>query len=503
MMTLNFTCTFKSDIVLHASSNTEGKIERLDYIPGSNFLGMVAKYYKDFGTDAFKVFHSGTVRFGDGHIVIDEKPTYHVPFSWFVPKGVSLDDAINDHDLYNEHFISSDEYDAFIAKGQQLKQQRNGFVSIEGIVKNSEHFYTQKSAYDSKKRRSKDKQMFGYYALSKGSKWHFTVEIDDDAAIHEEQIKTAILGSKRLGKSRSAEYGNIEIVETEIESNIDKTNSVVSIDGDSYIFLYAKSRLALTNKFGINCYKFDKTSLNIDQPDVQIDWEKSQIRISRYTPYVGSRANFDPERLIIDKGSVIALKVPVDFDLHAYAERIQKGIGLYLSEGHGKIVLNPVFLTTTVPQFANRSQKNIIPIPTYTSRLNTWLEAEKKMEKEKYDFLLDVKSFIADNISQVKNKKSQWGQIRSLCTAANTNEEIYEALFSRESENNHEKGFLRHGRALKKWDSVFIESLASRYDENREEKRDYLDFLKLLSIYAPKKDNKEKNEKNEKGAADE
>ena len=89
MIKLNFTCEFKSDIVLHSSSNTEGKIDVFDYIAGSNFLGMVAKEYPSFGSDAFEVFHSGAVRFGDGHIMINGKKSFQVPFAWFAPKEVS------------------------------------------------------------------------------------------------------------------------------------------------------------------------------------------------------------------------------------------------------------------------------------------------------------------------------------------------------------------------------------------------------------------------------
>jgi hypothetical protein len=48
MNKLTFKIEFLSDIVLQASSNTQGNIELLDFIPGSNFLGMVAKNYNNF-----------------------------------------------------------------------------------------------------------------------------------------------------------------------------------------------------------------------------------------------------------------------------------------------------------------------------------------------------------------------------------------------------------------------------------------------------------------------
>ena len=58
MKELVFQVEFLSDIVLPATSNTEGNIEQLDFIPGSNFLGMAAREY-DHYNDSFSVFHSG------------------------------------------------------------------------------------------------------------------------------------------------------------------------------------------------------------------------------------------------------------------------------------------------------------------------------------------------------------------------------------------------------------------------------------------------------------
>jgi len=43
MKALVFQVELKSDIVLPATSNTEGKIDQLDFIAGSNFLGMAAQ----------------------------------------------------------------------------------------------------------------------------------------------------------------------------------------------------------------------------------------------------------------------------------------------------------------------------------------------------------------------------------------------------------------------------------------------------------------------------
>ena len=85
MRTINFKVTFLSDIVLNASSNTEGNIETLDYITGASFLGMVAKNYDDF-ENPFDIFHSSKVRFGGATPLFENKPTYKAPFCFFAPK---------------------------------------------------------------------------------------------------------------------------------------------------------------------------------------------------------------------------------------------------------------------------------------------------------------------------------------------------------------------------------------------------------------------------------
>jgi len=489
MIRLNFICEFKSDIVLHSSSNTEGKVDRFDYIAGSNFLGMVAREYPSFGADAFDVFHSGAVRFGDGHILNNKKQTFHIPFSWFAPKGLSFQEAKDENELFNEYFLTKEKYDKFIADNKQLKQQRAGFITYDGHLVKPKHNYRQKSAYDKKNRRSLDKSMFGYYALPKGTKWLFSVEMDSDT--YRDKIIDILKNSNRLGKSRSAEYGHIKIsyLKEEID-NIKVESNPISIENKHYIFLYAYSRLALTNG-GINSYQFDLDSLKLDT-SAKIAWDKSHIRTSRYTPYVSARDNRDPERLIIDKGSVIAIEVDSSFDVSKYSQNISRGVGLYLSEGHGKVIVNPTFLITENPIFEDSvSSLNIKNSSLEYGVINSWLEKQQEDEEQNYELLKSVKKFIKDNTKYIKNKKAQWGQIRSMCNAFVDSDKLYDELFSEDIVNNHKKGFLLHGLAEKKWDKKLIDALKAEYDETKE----YHSFIKLLSIYAPKVDDKgESNE---------
>jgi len=486
MIRLNFICEFESDIVLHSSSNTEGKIDRFNYIAGSNFLGMVAREYDSFD-NPFEVFHSGAVRFGDGHIIHNGKTTFSVPYSWFAPKDKSLKDAKEDNKIYNEYFLTKEDYNKSIKNNEQLKQQRDIFITLDGEVAQIRHNYRQKSVYDTKKRASKEGGMFGYYSLPKGTQWSFYVELDNPQ--YKDRIIEILENSKKLGKSKSAEYGRVKITFIGEKEKSFYQENLIEIDGKYYIFLYAYSRLALTNS-GINSYKFDLESLKLDKYDgVKIAWDKSHIRTYRYTPYNFKRDNRDFERLVLNKGSVIAIEVDEYFDIKKYNEEIKSGIGLYLSEGHGKVVVNPKFLTTKQPTFDDSAEsiynQNRDNKYQEDNEITTWLKAEKEREEREYKLLKEVKEFIKKH--NVKNKKSQWGQIRSLTMASPNSRQLYDALFSEDIVNNHPRGFLLHGRAKDKWDKALIDELRDKYDEMKD---DYHSFIKLLSIYAPKEDDK-------------
>lgn len=501
MKRLNFICTFESDIVLHASSNTEGKIEKLNCIPGSNFLGMVARNYAGFGVDAFDVFHSGEVCFGDGHIIVDGEPSYHMPFSFQAYKGKSFEDAQEKDELFVHHFLEATDFEEATAKGTQYKQQRVGFFTASGKYAKLEHSYKQKSAYDKKKRRSKDSTMFGYHALPRKSKWAFCVTLNDSMQKHEEKIKDLLIGTKRLGKSKSAEYGLVEIA---FENSVETSENIViepqtinSNQNEKYLYLYAKSRLVLTAENGINSYTPSIESLGFNANDnVSIDWSKSQVRTSRYTPYVGARRNFDPERLVIDKGSVIVVEVIGEYNQGAFMQKIQKPIGLYISEGHGEVIVNPSWLLKKKVEFDNEKVKfadkkdstnNQTKMIEQKKDLNNWLTTQRERKQKEATLLSEVFAFI--EINNVKNKKSQWGQIRSLCRQSKDSDDLFDLLFSMDNVNGHPKGFLRHGKGLDKWNKSgnLIDNLAA---EKANKNDDYKKFVTLLSIYAPKEDDK-------------
>ena len=450
MKTLNFKVTFLSDIVLQASSNTEGKVANLDFIPGSNFLGMVARYYNEF-ENPFDIFHSGKVRFGDATILLGDKQTYKIPYSYFKPK---LGGKVENH-----HHIKT-----FSAE-KQLKQIRKGYITKEGNFVELSYNYSQKSAYDKQNRKSADGQMYGYAAINQGTIWQFALRYDESIDI--KQVRDKLIGKKQLGKSKSAQYGSIMIEELDVPvENIEDTSQLENV------VVYANSRWALYDENGMPTYQPTAANLGLSA-DSEVLWEKCQIKTSSFTPYNGARGTKDYSRVVIEKGSVVVLDKVSKEDI----AKLQSGVGAFLSEGFGEVLINPVFTRELEPTYI---KSELVPV-THSSQerdkaLIGFLQNREKSQKDIFDVSDKVQKFIQANRSKFQEvSKSQWGQIRSICNQSDTTDENIRTKI---------ENFIDHGVAKKRWEKG-EKVLLTAIDED-------LKLTKLLATLMPK----QKGEKN-------
>ncbi len=397
MHKFSFDVEFLSDVVLNATSNTEGKISQLDFIPGSVFLGITAHNYTKF-KNSFDIFHSGKVRFGDAHIVFQGKKTYKMPLSYFHEKG-------EEESCYNFHLINN--FQDFT----QLKQKRNGYITEDYRTLYMDFRYNQKSAYDTQKRRNKESSMYGYNAIKKGTRWRFSVNIDETIPQEDTTlIKETLIGTHHIGKSKTAEYGLVKI---SAASEDDTSNTNVSPDG-SEVVLYANSRLALTDSTGHPTLELTALCEGLKAENICID--KTQIRTSTFTPYNSTRKQYDQERVCINKGSVIVLQHISQKQL----TEIQTGVGAYLSEGFGDIIINPDFLLQKEINLSDvSSPMEQVRIQKPVTSLTAKFLFNRKTEKEK---LLQLATDVAQFKKRYKNlfsniQPSQWGAIRAICNS--------------------------------------------------------------------------------------
>lgn len=210
---------------------------------------------------------------------------------------------------------------------------------------------------------------------------------------------------------------------------------------------------------------------NLDANNV--DYEKTQIRISNFTPYNGARATRDYERACINKGSVIALK---ELTGEQVAE-LKNGVGAYLSEGFGEVLINPWFLNGGDVQerpikFQEKEEEKqahtSLPIQ---SDLAKFLQQKETAKKQILETAEEVAKFIGDHKNKFnKISNSQWGAIRALCKTK-TDQNICQEVGN----------FISKGVMSERWNDEkeqLLEAIAKS--------RDPLKFTLFLSIQMPK-----------------
>lgn len=455
METIKFRCELLSDIILNQKAASEGPNQTLDFIPGSNFLGIVASelYGKDDYQAAMKIIHSGAVRFGDAHPSCDKVRGLKVPASMFYPKLQGADEK-----LYIHHYT---DHNSPQVRSAQLKQCRSGFYNFLGDkakIIETETNYAIKSAHDKVYRCSKDSQMYGYQSLQKGLELYFEVQCDE---AYSEIITSALNGKKRIGRSRTAQYGLVEI------SPCEYAEIPSSPQKGKYIEVYADSRLIFLDVDGMTTYQPSPEQLGVEGG--KINWSLSQVRTFQYSPWNFKRQCFDTDRCGIEKGSVFVIEGGECKCESCY-------VGLYQNEGFGKVIYNPSFLQSGEGGLSEirfeKTQKASNPTDNTTAEIKNlkngkgllaYLGQQKQLEYENAMIYKEVSNFVEDDrrgglfVSRKKRKlpssddekfASQWGQIRSIAMTCKTYEELYKRLFS----ENGREGYLTHGKAKEKWD---------------------------------------------------
>lgn len=448
MKRMKFKCTLLSDIVLSQSSSSEGNQKSLDFIPGNNFLGIVANsLYKEESEESLLIFHSGKVRFGDAHPAYGNFRGLKVPASMYYPKLKKPSE-----ELYIHHGIRNQE----VLKDNQLKQCREGFYAFaDNIGKpiDTHKGFTIKSAYDATHRRSKDGKLFGYEYLSKGLILFFEVESDLDDSI-DSLIVEELTGNKHIGHSRTAQFGQvkIELLNEDYQESI-SSGVPITIDGQQYVAVYADARLIFLNKNGEPTYQPSANALmGIKEEEKEVGdiiWEKSQVRIFQYAPWNGKRQSYDTDRCGIEKGSVIVVKLKGG----AVCPSESQYVGVYKNEGFGKVIYNPVFLDFEsekngeakfkLEDMPSKEKKKPEKIDPKDNTLLVYLDRQQTTSSTRKNAYDVVEKWINDNLILFRKGQFafQWGSIRSIAMVTPKSNELKDAII----------GFLSHGVAAEKW----------------------------------------------------
>jgi len=496
-----YKCTLESDVIINVKSATVGENKTLDFIPGNCFLGIAAgSLYKDQELkpeEKLLIFHSKAVKFGDAHLAGDKYRTLKVPAAYHTPKYAPSEKE--DHPLRVYHGIKDLESDEI--KEQQIKQCKNGFYEFDRLIvkkRDVKKNYAIKSAYDRHTRHSQDEQMFGYESLPKGTVFYFQVEFDDKiiSSTLQEKVHSALTGEKRIGRSRTAQFGLVNIV----PANYDEINSK-PIKDNKIVTIYADSRLIFLDEYGLPT--FQPTEEQLEIKGCKILWDKCQIRTFQYAPWNSQRKAFDADRCGIEKGSVIVLSVEDEADAQNNKWE-SRSIGSYQNEGFGRVIFNPTFLEVKPNadfdgeakySFPGKDKDNkklekaMLLNESINRPLFSCINARIKEARLSESIYSKVDGFITTaNIQLFKGDRfaSQWGHIRELAMRYSRKADLEREIFTKLDENDKPFAYLTHGKAAKKWDEKNRREIFRTFFDGLTEEETQLAVINLASEMAKK-----------------
>ena len=308
-----FRCTLLSDVVISKTAATEKKHQTLDYIPGSYFLGIVAKkLYTTLSLEAAKdLFHNGTVHFGDGQLSLDGTIK-------------ALKTPLSLHEYKDQPSLDKWQWgDVEIKSDLQPKQVRVDYLQDGKIVKVDKSYHLRTAIENG---TAKEASLFGYQSIKSGQR--FVFEVLSTRADLLEIVGKALEGPQHLGKSKSAAYGLVAI-----EALGAAPIETKKIKAGSKVRVYAEGNWAFFDDYGHPTFQPTPEQLGI--PGGIIDWESSFLQTRNFALYNSKRATRDADIYAIEKGSVMVVKTTADVDLS------EGCIGAYQAIGFGKVQYNP------------------------------------------------------------------------------------------------------------------------------------------------------------------
>lgn len=457
-----FSLRLLSNVIVSQSSATAGDHQCLDYIPGGSLLGVAAAamYSRLSAEQAQQLFHTKAVRFGDALPYNGTESAWPVPLCWHQVKGESIyvpdspEKRLSAKAIFDPSRVKLD-------KSRQPKQLREGHITASGKMLQAQKDYELKTAIDATSGAAAESQLFGYQSLKAGQVFAFALTVD--ASVPEEQVQQlvqSLSGKIRLGRSRSAQFGQAFIEPL-------KTPLIVASENNpgTKLRLWLLSDLALLDEYGKALLQPNAHALGLPEGS---EWEvkNSFIRTRSYTPFNAKRRGYDLQRQVIGRGSVLVFKLPRELDAQEI-ERL-RFIGQYQTAGLGHVAVNPALLarenpvfTTTAAAAASAARKVEPMTMPANSLLLRALQQKARLTRENGRVEELARSLIG-KISQALQSaarwaglpedhylgdvsRSQWGQVRAVVLGKSKNhKELMHELF----DDQHAVMRSREGQAI-------------------------------------------------------
>ena len=429
----------RSPVVISASSATAGQHACLDHVPGSVLLGLAASRLHAQGLsedEAWTLFHSGRVRFGDALPVSASGETaWPVPLSWHALKGES---PWQDGRMVPDRLL--DPALQPLPAGRQPVQLRHGHVSAAGERVNPARQRHLKTALDRDTARAAEGQLFTYEALSPGQR--FRARLDGDDTIDPmlwQRLLDCLHGPARLGRSRSAEFGQVDI-------RTSPASRPAQSDAEgTRLTLWLVSDLALAHD-GMPVLRPEPALIGLPAGS-RFLIQESFLRARHYSLYNAYRRGCDPERQVICRGSVLRYELPEPLSPACLA-LLQQGLGLHIESGLGQVLVNPPLLAPRpLPPLPGPVAPK--PLTRPDSRLLDHLDARLRLRQRDDDSNVRARQLMQTLCQQVAHHRlspadlpaaSQWGRLKELARQQDNPSTLLAALIDSETGKLRDRG---------------------------------------------------------------
>lgn len=404
------------DIVITRLSANDANHQTMDYLPGSLWLGVLAPR---IGFDPEWAL-SGKIRFHNAYPLSAEgTPAWPIPFTYHHLKSQTSGDSLIDG------------LAALQQSDQQLVQVRRGFVTDQGCRVTVATRSSVKTSIDRERfGTARESLLFDYQSIVAGSRFLLTVEAQDSMKPFMSQLDQHLTtGTLLVGRSRSAEYGKVRIMR-----DTGSYSDPEPIPSQNLIVVYFASD-SLILKDGAPTLSPVPADLGL--PEGQVDASRSYVRTRTYAQWNAHYNCRMTERQTIVAGSVITVAATKPLgaqELLHLQNTLSHGIGMYRSEGLGRVFLNPPWViqppTKLLSAIVSKTSQTDGAQPTQAAQPNTSLATyliQKYINAEVDPKARQVgqswaKEFSALSDSLKANQlepptKSQWGRVRALCSS--------------------------------------------------------------------------------------
>lgn len=372
-----------SPVIMSLASGDSTMTQTLSYIPGSTLLGLLANLYiPQHEMDDFnRLFMMGELRFLNLYPFVNG--IEYIPS----PQNLWKEKKPDSKMLYNNSDML---YNMFDPEANAIQRKKNGgFVSRRVFTSGTTQLFEPPKQLSFHHERNYSKGVsekgvvFNYEALSAGNEFYgYILGKEADLLLMQELLTKP--KHLRLGKSKTAQYGKCELVESKIEDlpAIEATGSYMLLCSDAIIY----------NESGSSCV--DKELL---AKRLGVKIEAAFMDSGRYETAVNILKAKRPSEYTIKAGSIFKLdRLPENYrDLQLY------GIGERRWEGFGELIFTSVkncIISDAAPQSFPKPEGDV-PLLIKDICTTTLRRLEKsQLKKEAYD--------TAENVEVARLSKS-------------------------------------------------------------------------------------------------